>query len=315
VRRLPNFHLLRAFEAAARLQSFSLAAQELNVTPSAVSHQVKQLEGELGYPLFLRAHRKVALTPEAQRFQERLSPLLDALDEACESIARRPAGHALGIYCAPSFAVKWLGPRLPDFVRTHPEISLRLSTGAERPDLLARRDIDVAIFYGAPLAQHGVVVEALGRERIAPLCAPRMARSIGDLGAELASLSLIESPLNPVKWSDWCHWNGVARRPVTRFSMDRAALAIAAAVDGLGIALESTMLAEKELARGDLVELRSPSRAPLERSVHYLCYRETDRPRASMRLFRQWLLQHRMRQSGASVKGKARRSSGLRAAD
>jgi LysR family transcriptional regulator, glycine cleavage system transcriptional activator len=285
--------LLRAFEAAARLQSFSLAARELSVTPSAVSHQVKQLEDELGCALFTRTHRKVELTPEARDFRERLSPLLDGLAQACEGIARRRGGHSLAIYCAPSFAVKWLGPRLPDFVQAHPEISLKLSTGAERPDLLAQTDIDVAILYGEPNPQAGVAIEALGRERIAPLCAPALARSIRNLARQLSAQSLIESQLSPVKWLDWCRWNALALRPVARFSMDRAALAIGAAVDGLGIALESTLLAEKELARGDLVELRSPTRAPLERSVHFLCYRESDRASASLRLFRLWLIEQR----------------------
>lgn len=289
MRRLPNFHLLRAFEAAARLQSFGSAARELSVTPSAVSHQVKELETNLGCALFARSHRKVELTADGRRFYERLSPLLEALEEVCESVSHHPKQHNLSLYSAPSFAVKWLGPRLPQFVAAHPEVTLRLTTGAEPIDLLNHNDVDIAIFYGQGTNQPGIVTEALGNERIAPLCAPRMAKNIRDLETDLAPLTLIESPLSPVKWLDWCQWNGVHLRPTTRLSMDRAALAIAAAVDGLGVALESTMLAEKEIEHGELVELKFEKKKPIERTVHFLCYREADRSREPIKRFRDWL--------------------------
>lgn len=296
MRRLPNFYLLRAFEAAARLQSFSLAAHELSVTPSAVSHQVRELEEQLGCQLFVRSHRRIELSAEGRRFRERLSPALDALQEACDSVSPTPAKSSLTIYCSPSYAVKWLGPRLPNFVRGHPEVSLRLLTAAERPDLVARTDIDVAIVYADGTAQPGIVTEPLGRERIAPLCPPALAASISTLADGLPSLTLIESQLSPVKWSDWCVWHGFAVRGLSRFSVDRAALAIAAAVDGVGVALESTTLAERELARGDLVELPGSSARPIERTVHFLCYREVDRTNRSLHEFRDWLHAHRAEQ-------------------
>lgn len=289
--RLPNFYLLRAFEAAARLRSFSLAARELSLTPSAISHQVKDLEASLGCALFVRSPRKVELTPDGRRFYERLSPVLGALQEVCDEAARKPARHGLSVYCSPSFAMKWLGPRLHQFLESHPDISLSLSTGIDAPDLLTHTEIDIAIVYGAGIERPGVVCESLGPERIAPLASPKVAWKIVDLGAQIKSLTLIESPLSPVKWADWCRWNGLGAAPPPRLSMDRAALAIASAVDHLGVALESTTLAARELASGELRELRSPNPVPIERDMHFLCYRESERQSSSLATFRQWMFE------------------------
>src|SRR5262245_57158106 len=130
MRKIPNFVLLRAFEAAARLQSFSLAAHELHLTPSAISHQVRELEECFGRALFLRSHRRVDLTPEGRRLFESLTRVLDALEACCAEVNLAPSGQVLSVYCAPSFAVKWLGPRLPAFTKDHPGITIRLSSGA-----------------------------------------------------------------------------------------------------------------------------------------------------------------------------------------
>ena len=119
MRRVPNFVLLRAFEAAARLESFTLAARELCLTQSAISHQVKELEEYFGRRLFDRRTRRVELTPEGKRLQESLSRVFDVIEAACNEVALAPQSQVLAVYCAPSFAVKWLGPRLPQFMQTH----------------------------------------------------------------------------------------------------------------------------------------------------------------------------------------------------
>ena len=112
MRRVPNFVLLRAFEAAARLLSFALAAQELHLTPSAISHQVKELEQYFGRKLFLRHNRRVEPTPEAVRLLESLTRVFDVVEAACAEVALAPQAQVLALHCAPSFAAKWLGPRL-----------------------------------------------------------------------------------------------------------------------------------------------------------------------------------------------------------
>src|ERR1700761_2771795 len=110
MRRMPNFVLLRTFEAAARLESFTLAAQEQHLTPSAISHQVKELEEYFGRPLFLRRNRRIELTPEAVRLLESLSRVFDVVEAACSEVTLSPDAQVLVVHSAPSFAVKWLGP-------------------------------------------------------------------------------------------------------------------------------------------------------------------------------------------------------------
>ena len=174
MRRIPNFVLLRAFEAAARLQSFKLAAHELHLTPSAISHQVRELEDYFGRPLFVRSNRRVEVTREGHRLFESLSRVLDALEASCSEVNLAAAAEVLAVHCAPSLAAKWLGPRLPAFMQAHPEITIRLSSGAEPLDLTLVREVDVAISYGYAHVRPGVEVSPLGKERIMPLCAPKL---------------------------------------------------------------------------------------------------------------------------------------------
>jgi DNA-binding transcriptional LysR family regulator len=131
MRRIPNFVLLRAFEAAARLESFTLAASELHLTQSAISHQVKELEQYFGRPLFHRRNRRVETTSEGRRLHESLGRVFDVIEAACAEVTLDPLAQVLAVHCAPSFAVKWLGPRLPEFMQTHPNVTIRLSSDAE----------------------------------------------------------------------------------------------------------------------------------------------------------------------------------------
>lgn len=290
MRKLPSFFALRAFEAAARLESFALASEELHLTPSAISHQIRGLEDYFGLPLFMRRHRGVALTPDGARLAGQLFDAFDAIESACADLRPTQGAQTLSVHCSPSFATQWLGPRLPRFMATHPDIDLSVSSGAEPADLLRHPDLDITIAYGTPLRSQGVVTEALGAEEIAPLCAPDLFD--GEPTAEqLAQSALIDSRLNPVRWRDWFALNGAAlplrrKRP----SFDRASLAIAAAVDGLGVALESTRLAAQELERGDLVIVGAGRFAPVLRETHFLSWRTVDRRMPKIVRFRAWLL-------------------------
>ncbi len=246
---MPSFVLLRAFEAAARLESFALAAQELHLTPSAISHQVKELETYFGRRLFVRRNRRVEPTPEGLRLLDSLSRVFDVVEAACNEVTLAPQAQVLAVHCAPSLAVKWLGPRLSGFTHAFPHITIRLSTGAEPIDLTRVHEIDVAISYGIALERAGVATTPLGKEPIVPLCAPNLLSPDVPVQKQIAELTLIDSQLSRVTWSDWFKTNGIKLPGKPRPSFDRAALGISAAADGMGVVLESVRLAEREIAR------------------------------------------------------------------
>src|SRR3984885_14180315 len=177
MRRIPNFVLLRAFEAAARLESFTLAAEELHLSQSAISHQVKELEAYFGLPLFHRRNRRVETTAEGRRLFDSLGRVFDVIEAACSEVALSPQAQVLAVHCAPSLAVKWLGPRLPKFMQAHPDITIRLSSGAEPVDLTRLHEVDVAISYGMAFERPGLIVRPLGMERIVPMCSPDMLKT------------------------------------------------------------------------------------------------------------------------------------------
>ena len=231
MRKIPSFVLIRAFEAAARLQSFTLAAHELHLTPSAISHQVKELEEYFGRPLFIRRNRRVEVTAEGRRLFLSVARVLDALEASCSEVTLAPMEQVLAVHCAPSFAVKWLGPRLPDFMRSFPDITIRLSSGAEPIDLTQVREIDVAISYGYAHERSGIDVTSLGKERIVPLCSPTLISDEKPASTWVTSLPLIDSQLSQVTWRDWFAFNELAMYSRPRLSFDRAALAISAAID------------------------------------------------------------------------------------
>ena len=291
MRRLPPFPALRAFEAAARLGSFAAASEELHQTPSAISHQVRALEAWFERPLFARAVRRVTLTADGARLLAELSVAFDQIEEVCTALRPSAARSSLSVHCSPSFASKWLGPRLSRFMLAHPAITIRLTSSAEAVDLKTNAEVDIDITYGAPPARTGVLVESLGSEPTLLLAAPRLLAGWPPTRPrDLARFTLIDSKLNPVQWADWCKLNGTKLPPRARPSFDRGSLAVAAAADGLGIALETSRFAEVELARGELVAIVGPGFQPIERATHFLCYRKTNDERAPIIVFKQWLL-------------------------
>jgi len=289
MRNLPPLARLRTFEAAARLQSFALAAQELHLTASAISHQIRDLERHFGRALFERRHRQVQTTQEGRRLFESLGRLFDALEATCAEVQLPTHDEVLAVHCAPSFALKWLGPHLPSFVAQHPAINIRLTTGADPVDLGVVRDIDVALSYGAARHKPGLDVISLGDERIAPLVSPTLLVAKEPPAQAIQRLTLIDSQLSPVGWAEWFELNGLALPQRPRPSFDRAAMAISAAADGMGVALESTRLAAREIERGDLVVLGERSLQKIVRPVHFLSVRTADRARAPVVAFVQWV--------------------------
>jgi DNA-binding transcriptional LysR family regulator len=289
-RKLPPLTAVVAFEAAARRESFLAASAELSLTPSAISHQVRNLELWLDRKLFVRGTRSLSLTREGRRLLEDVAPALDAIGAACATLRPAPGHAQLRVHCTPSFATKWLAPRLGNFLKAHPGVTIRLSSSAEPVNLMRDTGIEVHIAYGDPPAARGVTVEPLGRERTTPLCSPRLlppGRPV--TGQELLGMVLIESQVNPVGWADWCRANGLRPPHGEGLSFDRGALAVAAAVDGMGVALETQRFAEAELARGDLVAIEGPGMEAIVRPMHHLCYRSALAASPELALFSAWL--------------------------
>jgi len=288
---MPNFVLLRTFEAAARLESFARAAQELHLTPSAISHQVRELEDYFGRPLFLRRNRRIQPTAEALRLLDSLSRVFDVVEAACSEVALAPDAQVLAVHCAPSFAVKWLGPRLPSFTQAFAHITIRLSTSPEPIDLTRMQEIDVAISYGSALERAGIETVALGREPIVPLTAPALLDEQRPIAQQIGALTLIDSQLSRVTWRDWFDANGLDMPARPRPSFDRAALGISAAADAMGVVLESARLAEREIARGELVEVGRDLFVRFEREMHFVSCRKNELRHAKIAAFRQWLFE------------------------
>ena len=293
MRRIPSFHGLRAFEAAARLGSFLLASEELHLTPSAVSHQIRGLESYFGRSLFVRRNRQIELTNEGQRLFTQLAAAFDVIESACTEFApASPFAQRLSLHCAPSFASKWLGPRLPSFVQKHVTINLRMTASADPVDFSRQEELDLAITYGKPPPSHGVAVEALGEEDIAALASPDLAArwNLADPSPSTPFI-LIDSAVNPVRWSDWFALNGLPLpKSAAHPSFDRGALVVSAAAQGLGVALESIRFAEAELRGGELVHLGNGSFRDIRRELHFLCYRAAQKNLPKIVAFRQWLL-------------------------
>ncbi|MCD2178589.1 LysR substrate-binding domain-containing protein [Rhizobium sp. C1] len=279
--------MLRSFEAAARYGHFKGAAEELRLSPSAISHSVRQLEEALGVKLFERAGRGVRPTLEGLALLTRLSVAFDEIRRGIEDVGQRGSA-LLRIHSAPSFAALWLAPRLKQFTTLHEQIELRLSADTQyarfTPD-----DFDVDIVYG-PVRAESVIVIPMGEEEVTPLCAPAIASRIGTI-EDIVRFPLIQSEQKQVRWDDWLKVNGV-NRPLNRhLRFDRSFMALAAARNELGIAFESVRLAEESLANGQLVAPFARGGGKLYDSGHRLVLPRNRPTRKPVRLFVTWLLE------------------------
>src|SRR5574343_266486 len=248
---LPPITNLQAFEAVARRRSFSLAAAELHLTASAISHQVSRLESQLGVRLFERSAHGVRLSPAGEHYRLHVGAALNAIASATDDL-RQGIRNSLYVHSAPSIASLWLMPRLHRFSQAFPDISLNLSA-AHTPSDFALGQADLDIRYGVP--QWGdLVVEPLFEESIVPLASPAFIREHRLKRVEqLLELPLIQSNVSVVQWSDWFGRFTALRAP-DRFPwrFDRAQMSLDAATQGLGVALESAMNAGGHLAESKL---------------------------------------------------------------
>ncbi|MEE7490242.1 LysR substrate-binding domain-containing protein [Methylobacterium oryzae] len=276
---------VRIFEAAARRRSFKAAAGELNLSPSAVSHALRKLEETLGVALFERVGQGIAPTPAGEALCDHVGRAFAELNRGFDLVANR-GPQLLRLHCAPSFAAQWLAPRLARFLSVHPGFEVRLAAGMDYARFLTD-EFDADIVYGPPRGE-GLVRMPLGPETVTPLCDPARAARIRE-PSELLAQPLIQSDNKQVRWTHWFAQNQLAAQPSAGIRFDRSFLALAAAADGLGVALESTRLAEREMAAGRLVApLAGRSRDISYVGHHFVCPADARR-RTPLRVFARWL--------------------------
>lgn len=292
-RRLPPLNALRAFEAAARHLSFTKAAGELNVTPAAISHQVKSLEAYLGVPLFRRLTRGLALTDRGEAYLPDLTAALDRMAAATVRMLADEMSGTITVSCLPSFAMRWLVPRLPAFRQAHPDLDVNVHAAWELVDF-RRDDVDAAIRYGHG-GYAGLHSEMLLTETIFPVCSPKLLEGPHPLKtpADLRHQTLLHDTMVTAQerwytWPSWIAWLGLedvdlSRGP--RFSDSN--MLLQAAMDGQGVALGRSGIVAEELADGRLIRPFEIER-PADYAYHFVCPLDAvDRPR--IRALRDWL--------------------------
>ncbi|WP_350334365.1 LysR substrate-binding domain-containing protein [Coralliovum pocilloporae] len=291
-RSLPPFAALRAFEAAARHCSFKRAAVELSLSPSAISHQIKSLEDYLGVCLFIRNQNKLALTDMARNYLEPVSQALNLLEEATSRIEDRRDEASLSINLFPSFAEIWLIPRLAEYRRQNPDVSVKLITTYE-PIPFAGSEVDLAITYTEdPDPQHPSAL--LFEEEIVPVCSPDYLADFGpvETPADLAKHTMIICTNHPGEWDRWLAVHQVPEsRPQNHVDVEGRSLAMRAAQDSLGIAIGRTPYADDALQSGALVK---PFDSPVKTGrKYYLTWPERKAKFRNVKSFRSWVMEKR----------------------
>ncbi len=289
---LPSMTSLRAFEAAARHSSFTRAAQELNLTQTAISHGVKKLEGLLNAKLFVRDGNAVRLTDVGHDYIRTVRALLMEISDATGRAMHHRADNSLHVGCMPTFAMKCLIPNLGEFCRKHRDISLRFWT-VLTSDSFARRDYDVAILYGTG-DWPGFVTHKICDEEIFPVCSPKLLRSQPRLRKpqDLRRHTVIRTAFSFILQDDWPLWLETAGDKDLQFAneitCDLLLPSLQAAKEGLGVAMGRSPLVDPELASKALVEpfsIRITSK-----SGFYLAAPRERAELPNVRLFWEWAL-------------------------
>jgi LysR family glycine cleavage system transcriptional activator len=295
--RLPSLNGLRAFEAAARHLSFTNAASELNVTQTAISHQIRRLEDELGIRLFVRQNRALTLTPEARDYLPGVRAAFNDLRLATDRLLRKDNEHVLTVSTLASLAAKWLLPRLSAFQEAHPGIEVRITTSTALVDFKSG-DVDAAIRYGRG-HWPGMRADWLTAEELFPVCSPALLEGNKPLRCpeDLRDHVLLHtSNANSDDWRLWLTAAGlptdISRQPGLTF--DLVLVTVQAAIDGIGVAMGRSSYVETDIAKGRLVV---PFRITLPADAgFYLVSPAARADPPKLAAFRQWL--------GASVQNK-----------
>jgi LysR family glycine cleavage system transcriptional activator len=288
LRRLPPLNALKAFEAAARHESFTRAAEELCVTQGAVSHQVKALEVELGVKLFNRERQRLVITESGREYLTVLRDAFDRIAVGTERLVQRQSAGVLTVSTSPDFAAKWLVHRLGKFVEAHPSIDLRVSATMHHVDF-AREDVDIAVRHGDG-NWAGLDVTRLTSEQLFVVCSPKLLTGHRRV---LRPSDVLKFPLlhldDRKDWSRWLEAAGVVTADVPHGPvLNRVSMVIDAAVDGQGMALARTALAAWDLINGRLVRPFSQA-LRLSKTYWIVCPKATAML-PKIKACREWLL-------------------------
>ena len=290
-RPLPPLNSLRAFEATARHLSFSKAAQELHVTPAALSHQIRGLEEQLQLKLFHRRARSIELTEAARTIYPGIRTGFDAIREAVERLDRGKQDRMLVVSSTPGLTAKWLVPRLYKFLALHPGIETRITASVAYANF-ATDDIDVGIRLSSGV-HPDLYVEKLSDEWLLPLCSPRLLEGEHPLRVphDLKHFTLIQVDLPGVvpTWTDWMEMAGLAGIDSTRgLRLNVADHALDAASEGVGVVLAYKMVAARDIALKRLVVPFGPE-IPLPGRAYYFVCAKGQEKRAPIKAFRDWI--------------------------
>lgn len=292
-RKIPSLQALACFEAAARHESYTRAAQELALTQGAVSRQITALETFLGLVLFRRTRHGVALTERGREYALQIAPRLQALEQdTLQIMSSPPHGSSLHLAAVPTFATRWLIPRLPALKRQYPDLTLHIDTRT-RAFMFAETPFEAAIFAGTAEQVRnwaGTQATRLLSEAVVPVCRPQWLAGQTHLEpATLATLPLLQQSTRPHAWQQWFAAVGVVANTNVgsgpRYEL--FSMAIAAAVSGLGVALVPRLLIEAELLRNELV-VAYDACLPSDRA-YYLITPEHREPSAALQQFKSWL--------------------------
>ncbi|THU04571.1 LysR family transcriptional regulator [Lampropedia puyangensis] len=292
-RKIPSTHGLLAFEASARHESFTRAADELALTQSAICRQIASLEDYLGVALFRRTRRGVQLTEAGQSYYRQITPRLDALArDTLNLMAQKGTGTELELAVVPTFATRWLLPRLPDFQRQHPDVLVHMNTQT-RPFLFDQTEYDAAIYFG-DAGWPGTVAHFLMHEYPVPVCSPHLANlpaiaHAGDLPAQtIAELPLLQQATRPYHWRQWFESQGLrVAHDMSGMRLELFSMLAQAAMDRMGVALIPPFLIQQELASGALI---TPCLKPLSTDrAYWLIVPERKAERPALAAFRTWL--------------------------
>lgn len=288
-RKIPSTAALVAFEAAARHQSFTRAAEELALTQSAICRQIGGLEEFLGLELFRRSRRGVKLTEAGQSYARRVATQLDAVERDTLSVMGQQGAMTIELALVPTFGTQWLLPRLQQFQTLHPEITVNL-TNRTRPFLFADTDFDAAIYFGDG-EWSGTVAHPLMPERSVPVCSPALLDGAAALTPQdLAEMPLLQQTTRPYAWRQWFDSLGMkVARDMTGPRLELFSMLAQAAEHRMGVALIPTFLIQRELAEGRLV-IAHPHAYRREDQAYHLMIPERRVESAALNAFRDWLL-------------------------
>ncbi|MEP3246868.1 MAG: LysR substrate-binding domain-containing protein [Sneathiella sp.] len=285
---LPSITGLKAFEASCRYLSFNQAAEELNVTPGAVSRQIQSLEQFLGKALFHRHHKRIELTAVGRQYLAEISLPLEKISAASNRLRSEPRRNVISICAYPTFAIRWLIPRWAALYEAFPDLDIQLTTSLNPADF-DEQGFDLSIDVMADgEARKGYRIDKLLNVDTYPVCSPELAAKIHTYD-DLVHFNLLHESPRPTDWPRWCSEAGVTNIDPNRgMNFESANMALHAAIEGLGIAIGIEVLVADDIARGRLVKLFDVTRR--SKFPFQLVSHERRSPHPKLQNLRQWLL-------------------------